>query len=148
MGHFQKVCKRGQLRVKKAAMEFEPDKVKEELANFAFNQIFADLPPTMDEDEFVEEEASSEPEELAIINQEPLCTEKATHNKLPIPNEPAMALPQDVDRAEPAAVQEHGVDNKGVGLCDEAVPLQVRPKGGWESKDYSPFVRLPKKVCT
>ena len=28
-----------------------------------------------------------------------------------------------------------GVDNKGVGLCDEAVPVQVRPKGGWESRD-------------
>ena len=26
------------------------------------------------------------------------------------------------------------VDNKGVGLCNEAVPVQVRPKGGWESK--------------
>ena len=41
-----------------------------------------------------------------------------------------------------------GVDNKGVGLCDEAVPVQVRPKGGWDSKDSSPFVRLPMKVCT
>ena len=28
-----------------------------------------------------------------------------------------------------------GVDNKGVGLCDEAVPVQVRPKGGWESRN-------------
>ena len=42
----------------------------------------------------------------------------------------------------------YGVDNKGVGLCDEAVSGQVRPKGGWESKDSSPFVRLPIKVCT
>ena len=39
-----------------------------------------------------------------------------------------------------------GVVNKGVGLCDEAVPVWVRSKNGWESKDSSPFVRLPMKV--
>ena len=40
------------------------------------------------------------------------------------------------------------VVNKGVGLCNEAVPVRVRPKGGLESKDSSPLIRLPMKVCT
>ena len=44
--------------------------------------------------------------------------------------------------------QQTGVVNKGVGLCNEAVPVQVRQKGGWESKDSSLFVQLPMKVCT
>ena len=33
----------------------------------------------------------------------------------------------------------NSVYNKGVGLCNEAVPVQVRPKGGWELKDSSPL---------
>ena len=48
----------------------------------------------------------------------------------------------------PNAIKKKVLLTRGVGLFDEAVPVQVRAKGGWESKDSSPFVWLPMKVCS